>query len=29
MSYDLHDVILQLYMHNEQNGGKQSTVEPT
>ena len=29
MSHDLHDVILQLYMHNEQNGGKQSTVEPT
>ena len=29
MSYDLHDVILHLYMHNEQNRGKQSTVEPT
>ena len=28
-SHDLYDVILQLYMHNKQNRGKQSTVEPT
>ena len=27
-SHNLHDVILQLYIHNEHNLGKQSALEP-
>lgn len=28
MSHDLHDVILQLYMHNEQNGENKVQLNP-